>query len=140
MLLLIDRIFSINRETLFERNKLKLQRKTCESFFSFFPRLSELDIAQLDREITKKEKPIGKLFSLSCCRRGAIKFLILFSLKKKPRLLFVCIRMREMEIAFFYRFLSEIHVSARELTYPRRTFKLYRREREREGSTRGEEY
>ena len=32
-----------------------------------------------------------------------------------------------MEIAFFYRFLSEIHVSARELTYPRRTFKLYRR-------------
>lgn len=86
MLLLIDRIFhSVNRniETLLERDKLKLQRKTCESFFSFFPRLSELDIAQLDREITKKEKPIGKLFSLSCCRRGAIKFLILFSLKKK---------------------------------------------------------
>lgn len=53
------------------------------SFLFFFPRLSELDIAQLDREITKKEKPIGKLFSLSCCRRGAIKFLILFSLKKK---------------------------------------------------------
>lgn len=96
------------------------------SFLFFFPRLSELDIAQLDREITKKEKPIGKLFSLSCCRRGAIKFLILFSLKKKKNRGFYSF-VFEMEIAFFYRFLSEIHVSARELTYPRRTFKLYRR-------------